>query len=102
MIKAKALINSGCTRCVINRDFVNKNKINQMKLPRKVKVLNADGSENSSGRITHHSELIMQMGKRHEEEMDFGITKLDGHDIFLGYDWLHQEKPQMLIRSNFR
>ena len=95
VIKAKALIDSGCTGCAIDRDFVNRNKINRTKLPRKVKVLNADGSENSSGRITHHSELIMRMGKRHEEEMDFGITKLDGHDIFLGYDWLAEHNPEI-------
>jgi len=24
----------------------------------------------------------------HWEKWIFGITKLDGHDIFLGYDWL--------------
>ena len=59
VIKAKALIDSGYTGCAIYRDFVNKNKINHAKLPWKVKVLNADGLENSSGRITHHSELIM-------------------------------------------
>jgi len=29
------------------------------------------------------------------EEMDFGITKLDGHDIFLGYDWLMEHNPEI-------
>ena len=95
-IKAKALIDSGCTGCAIDRDFVNKHKINRERLPHKVKVLNADGTENSSGRITHHAELIMQMGKKHREEMDFGITKLDDHDIFLGYDWLMEHNPEII------
>src|SRR6202042_1008591 len=49
-IEAKALIDSGCTGCAIDRDFVNKNKIKRERLQHKLKVLNADGTENSSGR----------------------------------------------------
>ena len=85
-IEAKALIDSGCTGCAIDRDFVNKKKIKREKLQRNLRVLNADGTENSAGRITHHAEVMMRMGKVHWEEMDFGITKLDDHDIFLGFD----------------
>jgi hypothetical protein len=87
-IEARALIDSGSTRCAIDRDFVNKYKIKREKLQHQLRVLNADGSENSSGRITHHTKIMMRMGKIHWEEMDFGITKLDNHDIFLGFDWL--------------
>ena len=72
-----------------------KNQINREKLPFKVKVLNADGTENSAGRITHHVELNMRMGSQHWEEMDFGITQLDDHDIFLGYDWLLEHNPEI-------
>jgi hypothetical protein len=94
-VEAKALIDSGCTGCAIDRDFVNKHKINQEKLQHKLKVLNADGTENSSGRITHHTEVMMCMGKTHLEEMDFSITKLDDHDIFLGFDWLMEHNPEI-------
>src|SRR5882757_3366778 len=27
--------------------------------------------------------------------MDFGITELEGHDIFLGYDWLQYHNPEI-------
>ena len=94
-VEARALIDSGCTGCAIDRDFVRKNQINRGKLPHSLKVLNADGTENSSGRITHHSTLMMRMGQKHWEEVDFGITKLDDHDIFLGYDWLAQHNPEI-------
>ena len=94
-IKAKALIDSGCTGCAISRNFIQEQHINREKLPYKVKVLNADGSENSAGRITHHTTMMMRMGNKHWEEMDFGITQLDDHDIFLGYDWLMQHNPEI-------
>ena len=94
-VEAKALIDSGCTGCAINREFVNKHKIKREKLSRQLRVLNADGSENSSGRITHHTEIMMRMGKIHWEKMDFGITKLDDHDIFLGFDWLMEHNPEI-------
>jgi len=94
-VEAKALIDSGCTGCAINRNFVTKHQINRKKLPHQLRVLNADGTENSSGRITHHIELNMWMGIKHWEEMDFGITKLDDHDIFLGYDWLVHHNPEI-------
>ena len=58
-VEAKALIDSGCTGCAIDRDFVNKNAIKREKLQHQLKVLNADGTENSSGRITHHAEVMM-------------------------------------------
>jgi len=64
-VEAKALIDSGCTRCAIDREFVNKNHIKREKLQHKLKVLNVDGTENSSGRITHHTEVMMRMGSVH-------------------------------------
>src|ERR1700733_9918066 len=94
-VEAKALIDSGCTGCAINREFINKHKIKREKLTCQLRVLNADGSENSSGRITHHTEIMMRMGKIHWEKMDFGITKLDDHDIFLGFDWLMEHNPEI-------
>ena len=35
------------------------------------------------------------MGKVHWESMDFGITNLDDHDIFLRYDWLQHHNPEI-------
>src|SRR5882762_10091179 len=35
------------------------------------------------------------MGNKHWEDMDFGITNLDDHDIFLGYDWLQHHNPEI-------
>jgi len=44
-----------------------------MKLSHKVRVLNADGTENKAGWITHHVMLNMRMGEKHWEEMDFEL-----------------------------
>jgi len=87
-IPVKVLIDSGCTSCAIGRKFVRRHELETIWLKRSVCILNVDGSENNGGRITHHFKCDMQMGKVHWESMDFGITNLDNHDIFLGYDWL--------------
>jgi len=44
-VEAKALIDSGCTGCAINRDFINKHVIKREKLQHQLKVLNADGKK---------------------------------------------------------
>src|SRR5882757_191634 len=94
-VEAKALIDSGCTRCAISRSFIKKHQINRTKLDHKIRVVNADGTENKAGRITHHVEMKMRMGEKHWEDMDFGIMELEGHDIFLGYDWLQHHNPEI-------
>jgi len=89
------LINSGCTGCAIGWSFIKKYQINRTKLDHKIRVVNADGTENKAERITHHVEMKMRMGEKHWEEMDFGITELEGHDIFLGYDWLQHHNLEI-------
>ena len=37
----------------------------------------------------------MRMGEKHWEEMDFGITELEGHNVFLGYDWLQHHNLEI-------
>src|SRR5882757_8755855 len=94
-VEAKALIDSGCTGCAISRSFIKKHQINRTKLDHKIRVVNADGTENKAGRITHHVEIKMRMGDKHWEDMDFGITELEGHDVFLGYNWLQHHNLEI-------
>src|ERR1700676_1398841 len=94
-IPARALLDSGCTGCTIDRTFVNKHKLVTIELEHPIRVLNADGTDNKDGQITEMVEVRMRIGQRHEENIQLAVTFLHGHDIFLGYDWLKQHNPEV-------
>lgn len=74
-ITVKALLDSGCTGSCINESFVKKHSLNTTKLPKAIPVFNADGTENTSGKLTHTLQLKVVIGG-HEEIMNFGVSNL--------------------------
>jgi hypothetical protein len=59
-------------------------------------VRNADRTENKEGRVTDCLEVMMEVtGKDYQERIDFTITKLGSHKMFLGYDWIHTHNPSI-------
>src|SRR5882762_5065707 len=44
--EAKALLDSGCTGCAIDKEFIEKNHLKTVTLERPVTIHNADGTEN--------------------------------------------------------
>jgi len=66
-INTKVLLDSGCTGSSMDKAFAMKNKIPLKKLPESLKVLNADGTENKAGRITHTACMKMKIGQKHVE-----------------------------------
>jgi hypothetical protein len=57
-------------------------------------VRNIDGTENKEGRVTYCLEVMMEVtGKDHYKRIDFAITKLGSHKMFLGYNWIHIYNP---------
>jgi len=81
----KALIDSGCLSSCISKRFVQENQINTHKLPFSITCYNADGSTNQSGSITEYVEMIISIGD-HIEQIQFSVTNLGKHDLFLGYE----------------
>ena len=90
----KALIDSGCTGSCINKEFVEKHRINLTPLPKPIPVFNADGSQNIGGKLTHIAQLKVNI-EGHEEIMDLGVSNLGKSDIFLGHDWLRHHNPDI-------
>jgi len=39
--------------------------------------------------------LKVRIGERHREIINFAVTIIKGHDIFLGYDWLMEHNPEV-------
>ncbi|SJL12751.1 uncharacterized protein ARMOST_16182 [Armillaria ostoyae] len=91
-IRAKALIDSGCTGSSIHCDFVKKHGIPIQKTASSIPVYNADGSRNKAGEITTYAELRLKIGD-HSERIDLTVTDLGSKEIFLGHDWLVRHNP---------
>ena len=91
-VETHVLIDSGCTGCCIDEDFVRRHKINTEPIPYPVPVYNADGTLNSGGMIRRQVRLRVVLGD-HEETLLLGVTKLGDIPIFLGHSWLITHNP---------
>ena len=91
-IETKSLIDSGCTRSSIHKDFVAKYGIQTHNLPCPLKVYNADGTHNARGQIKKFAIVYLQI-KDHKEQIGLVITDLGPNTIFLGHDWLKMHNP---------
>ena len=94
-----ALIDSGCTLSSISKQFVQEKKINTIKLPRAITVVNADGTTNAGGKITEMVKIKMKIND-HEEIFELAVTDIGRRDIFIGHDWLIYHNPEMEWQDN--
>ena len=92
IIETEGLLDSGCTTTSISQELVDRMKLNTIKLPQVITVLNADGTIN--GKITNLVWLNMKI-KNHEETLKCAVTNLGKRDIFLGHDWLSHHNPNI-------
>ncbi|CAK5267051.1 unnamed protein product [Mycena citricolor] len=60
--RVKALLDSGCSTCCIDTDYVWAEKLDIQELPQPIAACDADNTENISGRITHYVDLRMRIG----------------------------------------
>ena len=94
-----ALIDSGCTSSSISKCFVQEKKINTIKLPRAITVVNADGTANVGGKITEMVKIKMKINN-HEEIFELAVTDIGRRDIFISHDWLTYHNPEMEWQDN--
>ena len=97
--KTKALIDSGCTSSSISKRFVQENKINTIKLPRAITVVNTNGTTNAGGKITEMVKIKMKI-QDHKEIFELAVTDIGRRDIFIRHDWLIYHNPEMEWQEN--
>ncbi|PCH35934.1 hypothetical protein WOLCODRAFT_35592, partial [Wolfiporia cocos MD-104 SS10] len=83
----KALIDSGSTGLVINKSYIEEHRLEQLPLPKPIKLFNANESANAIGHMTHYIKLQMQVNT-HLETRQFHVTELSSTDNFLSFNWL--------------
>jgi hypothetical protein len=89
------LIDSGCTTSLINNKYALVNRIELFPLTKPIRILNADGSENHKGLITHYAKIWIMIGEHIEVcpllSAQLGVDK----PIFLGHNWLTHHNPDI-------
>jgi len=90
----EALLDSGATGSLINRDFVHSKGMNTQTLSHNIPVFNVDGSPNEAGQISEVVDVVLHY-KTHSERMLLAVSGLGKQSLILGYDWLKDHNPKI-------
>jgi hypothetical protein len=94
-IDAHAILDSGAEGIYYNKSFIDKHKIPTHTLEHPVYARNVDGTINKH-RIIHHAAILqMEMGTKHQEDIEVAITNMGNHNLLLGTDWLKAHNPSI-------
>ena len=89
---ASGIVDCGAMGTFMDEQFVDKNKIPTVPLPRSIPVRNVDGTLNKAGAITRVADMVLRI-KGHTERKLFAVTSLGDQQIILGHDWLKDHNP---------
>jgi len=90
----EALLDSGATESLINRDFVHSEGMNTWTLSHNIPVFNVDGSPNKAGQISEVVDIVLRY-KTHSKRILLAISGLGKQSLILGYDWLKDHNPKI-------
>jgi len=83
----EALLDSGATGSLIDRDFVHSKGINTQTLLHNIPVFNVDSSPNKAGQISEVVDVVLRY-KTHSERMLLAVSGLGKQSLILDYNWL--------------
>jgi len=86
-IMVKILLDSSVTGIFIDQKIAARHRFRLQKLERLIVVRNVDGTNNSTGAITHQVEVNIYY-KIHIKKMSIDVCNLGKIDIILGMPWL--------------
>ena len=93
-VQVEALVDSGATATFINQSVVKSNNLVTDKLATPFHVINADGTTNQGGRITHSVNGYLEIGS-HKSRNRILITDLGNKDMIIGYSFLKRHNPEI-------
>ena len=99
IIMNKALPDSESTGSCMSKWFVEKHELPTRKLAWPIPIYNADGTLNKGGTIKEYVKIRMII-QDHVERIQFAISDLGEADIFIGYEWLKKNNPDVDWRAS--
>jgi len=94
LYSVEALLDSGATGSLIDRDFVRSKGMNTWTLSHNIPVFNVDSSPNEAGQISEVVDVVLRY-KTHSERMLLAVSGLGKQSLILGYDWLKDHNPKI-------
>jgi len=94
LYSVEALLDSGATRSLIDRDFVCSKGINTQTLSHNIPVFNVDSSPNEAGQISEVVDIVLRY-KTYSERMLLAVSGLGKQSLILCYDWLKDHNPKI-------
>ncbi|KAG6329595.1 hypothetical protein ID866_9494 [Astraeus odoratus] len=80
-ISVSTLLDSGATDCFVDKRWAQERHLRLLPLPKKVPVLNMDGTTNCAGEVSHGIQLL--------------ATNLGKIPMILGHAWLNTHNPEI-------
>jgi len=93
-VTINAMIDSGATEEVIDREVCNKHGIKMIKAKNPREIYLADGKPSAMGRVTHITKVPMNI-RSHRELATFQVANLQNHEVILGMPWLREHNPKI-------
>jgi len=93
-ITVKALLDSSVMGMFMDWKMAAKYKFRLQKLERLIMVRNVNGTNNSTGAITHQVEAIVYY-KGHVERIRMDVCDLGKTNVILGIPWLQAHNPEI-------
>jgi hypothetical protein len=92
--RARAMIDSGAEGIFLNRKYVEKNRLECVRLQRPIPVFNIDGTLNKDGSIKETVSVQVE-GSGHVENLRCFVTELGDDNMILGLPWLEKHNPDV-------
>jgi len=90
----EALLDSGATGSLIDRDFVRLKGMNTRTLSHNIPVFNVNSSPNEAGQISEVVDVVLRY-KTHSKRMLLAVSGLGKQSLILDYDWLKDHNPRI-------
>jgi hypothetical protein len=88
------MIDSGAEGIFLNRKYVEKNRLECVRLQRPIPVFNIDGTLNKDGSIKETVSVQVE-GSGHVENLRCFVTELGDDNMILGLLWLEKHNPDV-------
>ena len=93
-VHTEALVDSGATTNFINTQFAKNNHLAMYEVARPLTVINADGTTNKAGKITHYVIASISIGDHVTRHKLFCIN-IGDKNVMIGYTYLYEHNPSI-------
>jgi len=91
-VTINAMIDSGATEDVIDREVCNKHGIKMSKAKNPSEIYLADGKPSAMGLVTYITKVPMDISS-YSKLVTFQVANLQNHEVILGMPWLREHNP---------